>query len=46
LRILSDEFGVYRCHTIYNCTVACPREIQITRAIGDIKKVLATGHID
>jgi len=46
LRILNDQFGVYRCHTIFNCTVACPREIQITRAIGEVKKAIATGQID
>lgn len=46
LRILNDQFGVYRCHTIFNCTVACPREIQITEAIGDVKKAIATGRIE
>jgi succinate dehydrogenase / fumarate reductase iron-sulfur subunit len=43
LQILNDQFGVYRCHTIFNCTDACPREIEITRAIGDIKKTITTG---
>ncbi|MCX8060997.1 MAG: succinate dehydrogenase iron-sulfur subunit [Anaerolineales bacterium] len=46
LRILSDQFGVYRCHTIFNCTLACPREIQITKAIGEIKRAIATGSLD
>ena len=46
LRILNDQFGVYRCHTIFNCTVACPREIQITEAIGDVKKAILTGRIE
>lgn len=46
LRILSDQFGVYRCHTIFNCTLACPREIQITKAIGEVKKAIATGSLD
>ena len=46
LRILNSQFGVYRCHTIFNCTDACPREIQVTRAIGEVKKVIATGKID
>jgi len=46
LRILNDTMGVYRCHTIYNCTDACPREIQVTRAIGEVKKAIATGKID
>lgn len=46
LRILNDRFGVYRCHTIFNCTDACPREIQVTKAIGEVKKVIATGKIE
>ena len=46
LKRLNDAFGVYRCHTIFNCTVACPREIEVTRAIGEVKKAIATGKID
>ncbi len=46
LRILSDQFGVYRCHTIFNCTLVCPREIQITKAIGEVKRAIATGSLD
>jgi len=46
LRILNDQFGVYRCHTIFNCTEACPREIQVTRAIGEVKQAIATGRLD
>lgn len=45
LKILSDRFGVYRCHTIFNCTIACPREIEVTKAIGEIKNVIATGSL-
>jgi succinate dehydrogenase / fumarate reductase iron-sulfur subunit len=46
LQILNSQFGVYRCHTIFNCTVACPRDIEITRAIGEVKKAIATGRLD
>ena len=46
LEILNDAFGVYRCHTIFNCTTACPREIQVTKAIGEVKRAIATGKID
>ena len=46
LKILSDQWGVYRCHTIFNCTEACPREIQVTQAIGEVKRAIATGKID
>jgi succinate dehydrogenase / fumarate reductase iron-sulfur subunit len=38
LGVLSDETtGVWRCHTIYNCVDACPKEIDTTWAIGQIK---------
>jgi succinate dehydrogenase / fumarate reductase iron-sulfur subunit len=46
LEILNEQFGVYRCHTIFNCTDACPREIEVTRAIGEVKKAIATGRLD
>jgi succinate dehydrogenase / fumarate reductase iron-sulfur subunit len=46
LRVLNDQFGVYRCHTIFNCTEACPRDIQITQAIGEVKRAIATGRIE
>ncbi len=45
LRLLNSQFGVYRCHTIFNCTEACPREIEITRAIGEVKMAIATSKI-
>jgi succinate dehydrogenase / fumarate reductase iron-sulfur subunit len=37
---------VARCHTIYNCTMACPRDIPITRAIGELKMAIMTGKLD
>jgi len=46
LKILNDQFGVFRCHTIFNCTDACPREIQVTQAIGEVKRAIATGRLD
>lgn len=46
LEILNHQFGVYRCHTIFNCTEACPRDIEITQAIGEVKRSIATGRID
>lgn len=40
LKALGSSDGVWRCRTIYNCVDACPRGIQVTRAIGEIKKAL------
>jgi succinate dehydrogenase / fumarate reductase iron-sulfur subunit len=38
--------GVWRCRTAFNCTLACPREIEITKAIGEVKNAIATGKRD
>jgi succinate dehydrogenase / fumarate reductase, iron-sulfur subunit len=46
LQILNDRMGVWRCHDIFNCTEACPREIEITKAIGEVKLAIATGRIE
>jgi succinate dehydrogenase / fumarate reductase, iron-sulfur subunit len=36
LEILSDPDGVWRCRTIFNCSDACPRGINVTRAILEV----------
>ena len=46
LEIMADQMGVWRCRTIFNCTTACPREIQVTQAIGEVKKAIITGKLD
>jgi succinate dehydrogenase / fumarate reductase iron-sulfur subunit len=46
LEVLSEPNGVWRCRTIYNCTPACPREIQVTRAIGEVKLAIRNGSRD
>jgi succinate dehydrogenase / fumarate reductase iron-sulfur subunit len=46
LEILGEQMGVWRCRTIFNCTVACPRDIKITQAIGEVKRAIATGKLD
>ena len=45
LNAVGDSFGVWRCRTVFNCTNACPREIEVTKAIAEVKTVLATGKI-
>ncbi|VFP83401.1 succinate dehydrogenase iron-sulfur subunit [Candidatus Erwinia haradaeae] len=37
---LNDAFSVFRCHSIMNCTSVCPKGLNPTRAIGDIKLML------
>jgi succinate dehydrogenase / fumarate reductase iron-sulfur subunit len=45
LRVLNDRMGVWRCHDIFNCTEACPRDIEVTKAIGEVKMAISTGKI-
>lgn len=45
LDILGQSFGVWRCRTVFNCTNACPREIEVTKAIAEVKRALATGTV-
>jgi succinate dehydrogenase / fumarate reductase iron-sulfur subunit len=36
LELLADENGVWRCRTTFNCVDACPRGINITKAILEV----------
>jgi succinate dehydrogenase / fumarate reductase iron-sulfur subunit len=45
LQRLNAREGVWRCRTIFNCTEACPREIRITKAIGEVKKAILYGQV-
>lgn len=38
LEQLEDSFKLYRCHTIMNCTKACPKGLNPAKVIGEIKK--------
>ena len=38
LDILNDKEGVWRCRTTFNCTEACPRGIEVTKAIAEVKQ--------
>jgi len=43
LKIVGDEHGVFRCHTVFNCSLACPKEIDPAGSIANLKR-LATTH--
>lgn len=45
LNVLNDAMGVWRCRTVFNCVEACPREINVTKAIGEVKNALVTGKV-
>ncbi len=39
---LKDPFKLYRCHTIMNCSKACPKNLNPAKAIAEIKKLLVS----
>jgi len=39
-KVINDRDGAWRCHTIFNCTDCCPREIDVTDCIAKVKKAI------
>ena len=37
---LEDPFRLYRCHTILNCSKACPKGLNPAKAIAEIKMMM------
>ncbi len=42
---LEDPFRLYRCHTIMNCTKACPKHLNPAKAIAEIKKMMVERQV-
>ena len=42
---LEDPFRLYRCHTIMNCTKACPKGLNPAKAIAEIKQKLVERQV-
>ncbi|MGV9250946.1 succinate dehydrogenase iron-sulfur subunit [Streptomyces sp. NPDC003697] len=45
LEILNGKDGVWRCRTVFNCTDACPRGIEVTKAITEVRRALITRRL-
>ena len=45
LEVMNQNEGVWRCRTVFNCVEACPRGINVTRAIAEVKKALIRGKV-
>ncbi len=43
LDILNSKEGVWRCRTTFNCSEACPRGIEVTKAISEVKQAAIRG---
>jgi succinate dehydrogenase / fumarate reductase iron-sulfur subunit len=44
LKVLADSMGVWRCRTAFNCVEACPRGIDVTRAIKEVQIAINSGN--
>ncbi|MEX6508202.1 succinate dehydrogenase iron-sulfur subunit [Jiella sp. M17.18] len=42
---LEDPFKLYRCHTIMNCTQACPKGLNPAKAIAEIRKMMVERRV-
>lgn len=40
LELMADADGVWRCRTVFNCVEACPRGINVTRAIMEVTRAI------
>ena len=38
LELVSGEGGVWRCHTIFNCSKLCPRDVEPASGIAELKR--------
>ncbi|KAL4853304.1 Succinate dehydrogenase [ubiquinone] iron-sulfur subunit [Chlorella vulgaris] len=45
IRQVNDQWKLYRCHTIGNCTTVCPKGLNPAKAIAKIKQIVETGKI-
>lgn len=45
LQELDDEFKLYRCHQIMNCTTACPKGLNPARAIASMMKQISNTRL-
>jgi succinate dehydrogenase / fumarate reductase, iron-sulfur subunit len=42
---LEDPFRLYRCHTILNCSQACPKGLNPAKAIAELKKLMVERRV-
>lgn len=45
LQIVAQYGGVFTCRTTFNCVDACPRGINVTKAILELRKAILTGEV-
>lgn len=44
VEVLDDKHGLWRCHKIFNCVAACPKDLNPTRAISSLQRAVIGGQ--
>lgn len=44
LNLLGEINGVFTCRSIYNCSEACPRDIDVVKAINEVRQAVLRGR--
>ena len=44
LEMMRQEGGVFTCRSIYNCSEACPRGIDVVKAINEVRRAIFLGR--
>ena len=42
---IDDKHGIWRCHTIFNCVEACPKELNPTTGIVELRRLMTRGRL-
>lgn len=42
---VDNQHGLWRCHTIFNCVEACPKGLNPTKSIADLRRALVKGKL-
>ncbi|MDR4509950.1 MAG: succinate dehydrogenase iron-sulfur subunit [Candidatus Brocadiaceae bacterium] len=45
LAMVNDEYGVWRCHTVFNCQEVCPKNLNPTGSIAHLKREIMKSEI-
>ncbi len=45
LELVSDEHGIWRCHTAFNCSLACPKNLDPAGSIAHLKRASYKGFL-
>lgn len=44
LTVVADDHGVFRCHTVFNCSLACPKDLDPAGSIAILKRRILRGN--